>query len=465
MTTAIYCRVSTQEQAEHGHSIDEQQDRLNKYCAAMNWEDVTPYIDAGFSGASMERPALKKLLKDIRAGYIRNVVVYKLDRLSRSQKDTLYLIEDEFLRNGVDFMSMSENFDTSTPLGRAMIGILAVFAQLEREQIKERIGMGKLARAKLGKYSGSYNDPLGYEYVNGALVVNDYEAMQLREMFKLYIEGNSPQRIAEKLNAKGYRHRYGEWSKHRVRGCLGQRLYIGDIKYQGKCYKGVHEPIIDAETYEIAQEIKKKRQKESNSGQAGVPYSYLGGVLVCGKCGEKYYKRAMNPHRGEKTYHYNFYQCDSRTKGTNCKNKRWRMEQLDEIVFTEIKKLSLEPQTYTVNSQATSESKNAELIPARIEKIEGQVEKLIDLYAVGGIPKDALQKKITELTEEKEQLEATLEEIPKDSIEIEEAVELAGSLADIIENGSLEEVRLVITTLIKKIEINGEDITIYWNIS
>ena len=138
---ALYERVSTEKQDREGHSIPEQKERLEKYCSVYGWKDFAHYTDAGFSGAKTDRPALNKLLEDIEKGRVKKVLVYKLDRLSRSQKDTLWLIEDKMLANDCDFVSISENFDTSTPLGRAMIGILAVFAQLEREQIKERMSM------------------------------------------------------------------------------------------------------------------------------------------------------------------------------------------------------------------------------------------------------------------------------------------------------------------------------------
>ena len=134
---AIYVRVSTQEQAVEGYSISEQIDRLTKFCEAHSWKIYKVYTDPGFSGGNMNRPSLQKLFADCTQKRFDTVLVYKLDRLSRSQKDTLYIIEDLFLTNHVDFISMSENFDTSTPFGRAMIGILSVFAQLEREQIKD----------------------------------------------------------------------------------------------------------------------------------------------------------------------------------------------------------------------------------------------------------------------------------------------------------------------------------------
>ena len=466
MITGIYVRVSTQEQAEHGYSIDEQQDRLKKYCDVMKWTVYNVYVDAGFSGASMERPALKKLLKDIQAGRLQNVLVYKLDRLSRSQKDTLYLIEDQFLKNGVDFVSMSENFDTSTPLGRAMIGILAVFAQLEREQIKERMSMGKEARAKSGKYHGSNLKPLGYDYVNGELVVNEYEAMQVREMFDLYVHGKTTGQVAEILAAKGYKHKHGEWTRETVKNHLTMPLYPGFIKYKGKLYKGVHEPIVDAEIYEEAQRIRKRRYDDIGNIRVGAVTSYLGGLLTCAHCGAPYYK---SPDKNPK---YCYYACVTRShksaskdKGVVCKNKRWRMEELDNIVLGEIKKLALDPTCSTGVPKNSGENKN-DIILSEIEKIEKKIEKLIDLYSVGGIPTDVVQKRISELTEEKEKLEASLEEEEKDiGLAPEEAADIAKNLSGIIENGSFEDVRLIITTLIKKIELDGDNVTIYWNIS
>lgn len=118
----------------------------------------------------------------------------------------MHLIEDVFMVNNIDFISMNENFDTSTPLGRAMIGILSVFAQLERDQIKERMGMGKEARAKEGKWQGGSTVPVGYEYdiASGQLVINEYEAIQVREVFNMVLAGVPYKTIAETLTDKGY---------------------------------------------------------------------------------------------------------------------------------------------------------------------------------------------------------------------------------------------------------------------
>ena len=136
MNVFCYVRVSTENQLEN-YSIEEQTKRLEAYCLAKGWTIPEVYTDGGFSGGNTNRPALQMMLHDLHSNIAQAVVVYKLDRLSRSQKDTLMLIEDEFLANHVDFISVNENFDTSTPFDRAMIGMLSVFAQLEKDQIVE----------------------------------------------------------------------------------------------------------------------------------------------------------------------------------------------------------------------------------------------------------------------------------------------------------------------------------------
>ena len=128
---ALYVRVSTEAQAEEGYSIEAQKERLEAFCVARGIKNYEFYIDGAYSGSNIERPELYRLIEDVKSGKITHVIVYKLDRLSRSQRDTLYLIEDVFNPNSVDFISMEENFDTSSPIGRAMLGILSAFAQLE----------------------------------------------------------------------------------------------------------------------------------------------------------------------------------------------------------------------------------------------------------------------------------------------------------------------------------------------
>ncbi|MTO64834.1 recombinase family protein, partial [Turicibacter sanguinis] len=177
MRVAIYARVSTEQQVDN-YSIDFQKERTKAFCASKGWDNITEYIDGGFSGSNTQRPALQKLIKDIDKRLIDVVIVYRLDRLSRSQRDTLFLIEELFLPNNVEFISLNETIDTSTPFGRAMIGILSVFAQLERETINERMRFGRYKRVKdNGYYGGGLAEPLGYRIKeHGILEINEEEA-------------------------------------------------------------------------------------------------------------------------------------------------------------------------------------------------------------------------------------------------------------------------------------------------
>ena len=282
---ALYCRVSTQEQASEGYSIGEQQERLKNYCAAHDWKNFRVYVDGGYSGGSMNRPALQNMISDIKKGLIEKVVVYKLDRLSRSQKDSLVLIEDIFLKNSVDFISMSENFDTSSPFGRAMIGILSVFAQLEREQIKERMILGVEARAKSGKWCGSV-PPIGYDYKDGQLQINDFEALQVREAFEMALNNKSVYNISDTFEKRGYKTKYGSWKPLRVRTALKNPIYTGQMIYSGNVYPRLHDPIISKDLFEDVQNKINKNHEQylKFNRNLGKVNSYLGGLLICGDC-------------------------------------------------------------------------------------------------------------------------------------------------------------------------------------
>ncbi|MBR2540391.1 MAG: recombinase family protein [Mogibacterium sp.] len=470
---ALYCRVSTREQSLEGYSIGEQQERLKNYCAAMNWKNFKLYVDGGYSGGTMQRPALQNMISDIKKGLVEKVVVYKLDRLSRSQKDSLVLIEDIFLKNNVDFISMSENFDTSTPFGRAMIGILSVFAQLEREQIKERMIMGIEARAKEGKYCGSCS-PIGYDYIDGELKINDFEALQVREAFELILEDMSPRRIAKIFNEKGYKTKFGSWSGDRVRYVLKSPLYVGRVKYAGEYFNGIHEAIVSDETFEDAQKILEKRFEEVKANRnPGRATSYLGGFLICGRCGAKYTKQLQLSKRSDGSYYrYHYFVCNSRNKkraesvrDPHCKNKNWNIEKLTNIIFDEIRKLSLDPNYFEeIRDDSIQEDKRS-ILEAEIEKIDGQLSRVMDLYILENIPIKALEEKTNSLNEQRRKLEQeveSLEEKKSEKLSKEEAGDLIQNFDDIIKRANFEEIRSVLSALIEKIVLDGENIEIHW---
>ena len=272
---ALYMRVSTDAQFEEGYSIEQQKEMLEAYCKAKRIEEYECYIDPGFSGSNIERPAMQNLIRDIREGRITHVLVYKLDRLSRSQKDTLYLIEDVFNTHDVTFTSLNENFDTSTPTGKAMLGMMSVFAQLERETIRERTRMGMLGRLKEGYWPGGARTPFGYDYdsAQGTLVPNA-DAARVERCFELLIAGYSPDNIACMLGFK---------YDNTVRNILGRKTYLGLIEYNGVCYPGRHAPLVSQEVFARAQRILDQRAAR----REWTSQYLLTGLLVCGRCGAK----------------------------------------------------------------------------------------------------------------------------------------------------------------------------------
>lgn len=479
---AIYVRVSTQEQATEGYSIPEQTSRLTKYCEAHDWIIVQTYTDPGFSGSNTDRPALQKLFSDAAQHSFDTVLVYKLDRLSRSQKDTLYIIEDVFLKNNIDFISMNENFDTGTPFGRAMIGILSVFAQLEREQIKERLMMGRVGRAKTGRWNGGSRPPVGYEYKDGELKIIEYEAMQIRLVFDLFLHGLNGEQLS--MNAiREYMHeryttRYSAWAKYSCIGLILQnKLYVGMIKYGGEWYPGAHEPIIDLETFAAVQEKYQSYIKTFGKSQRK-PFqgtTLLSGLLYCSHCGARYYLQCATRMRsnGNKVS-YKSYRCYSKSgqkkmiRDTSCPSRGWKMDELNNLVIQEIKKLSLDPRAIDClyeSSLGKSDNDDSQIIDRRLAEIDRQIDKLLDLYQLGTLDMAKLSFRMESLNSEKTALEKELEcsKKPHPALSPNEAKAIVSDAASIFQNGTPEAQQALVRSLITKIVIYDEKLEFHWS--
>ena len=448
----------------------------------MGWDVAKIYVDPGYSGGNMDRPGLTELIKDVENGYVDKVVVYKLDRLSRSQFDTLYLIEKVFLTNDTDFVSMTENFNTSSPLGRAMIGFLAVFAQLEKDKIHERTIMGKEARAKEGKWGGGSSEPVGYDYdvATEKLIVNEYEKMQILEIVDLFLRGTPLRRIATIVNDKGYTYRgrsnrVAQWDPKRIKYVLTNKIYIGYIRYGGEWYKGDHEHILSDETFEKVQHVLEEREKSYGGKyiRKKIHSSVLNGFIYCKHCGARYAKAHGKSWKGNERPYY--YQCYSRNKRVpkmvkdpNCKNKNWRMYELDDIVLGEIEKLSLDPNyIYDIRSEKSNNQSNInkiDIIKNQIENIDDQISRFMDLYGLGTFTIEQVTSKITPLNEEKKALEKELStmNVDYDGMTEEEVFEIVSSFNDIVARGDLDEKRLLVESLISYIELDEDDVYIHW---
>ena len=241
----VYTRVSTDEQV-NGFSLEEQERRCKANIVSKGWEYVRTYSDPGISGRTMNRPGLQEMLSAIKNGEVDAVFVYKLDRLSRKQRDTMAIIEDVFITNHVDLISLNETLDTSTPWGRAMIGILSSFNQMESETIQARTYMGRKAKLEKGGYAGG-KPPIGYRVSDGELVVVPEEAEIVRLVFKLRKSGGTLMGIAEELNKRGYKTKSGKNFLHSaVQNILNNEdTYRGTYKYgKGKAVENQHEAIL-----------------------------------------------------------------------------------------------------------------------------------------------------------------------------------------------------------------------------
>ena len=462
MRTGIYVRVSGHEQ-EDNYSIPEQIERTKKYCESRDWMVYKIYTDSVYTGSNMERPGLQDMIKDCENGRIDMVLVYKLDRLSRSQKDTMFLIEDVFEKNNVGFTSMTENFDTSTPHGKFIVGILSVFSQLERSRITERTMLGKDSRAKEGKWHGGTWIPLGYDYTDGELVVNEYEAMQIKEIADLFLKRTPVRTIEKKVTAKGYRHKHGEWDAKTIKRVLSNPVYIGKIKHRDKLFDGIHDPILDKKTFDEIQKIMEERKEEYGSTKAY--NSLLGGFLFCKNCCGRYARQSYNGIYS--------YMCYSRSKkmkkmikDPNCKNKNYRMEVLESAILGEIHQLAIDPNRVDQvreNKPASDVTGKIKSITSEIAKIDTQISKMMDLYALGTIDLDVISDKVAALNTTKTALSKELDSlnIPKKENELttDEIRSIAALMNDDL---PLEDRRNIIQSLIYYIEIDEDDIIIHW---
>lgn len=473
-SVAIYCRVSTQEQAAEGYSIGEQQSRLTKFCEAHDWKVAHIYSDPGYSGAKLQRPAIQQLIRDCSYGLFDAVLVYKLDRLSRSQKDTLYLIEDVFNANHVGLVSMCENFDTQSPFGKAMIGILSVFAQLERDQITERMTMGRIGRAKAGYFAGGSKAPIGYTYTQAAgsdkatLTVDEYEASQVRKVFSLFLESDMTFKEISRYMHVHYRNKYGDWSHvSTVSRMLRDRIYVGDVSFSGVWYKGAHQPIIDQETFARVQ-----RKYDLYLGTAVGTFSQnfkgsqlLTGMVFCGQCGARCHTKSWRnhgKHASPDAPMKRVYRC-SHGDGV-----RVPVQDLDRLVTAEVRKLSVDPELIrraaAPAAASASSSEDTEAIRSRLADLRRQESKLVDLYQIGGIDLQMIKSRMDDLHHEQEKLSASLtEESPsRAALSADDAIDALASFPSVFSSGSLQEKRQILRTLIDRIVIYPDHVDIHW---
>lgn len=433
MRCAIYARVSTDNQVEKDYnSLETQKESLMAYIEAHKyegWVSVDVYGDAGCSAANLDRPELQRLLNDIRKKKIDADLVYKIDRLTRNQKDFYFLIE-LFEKYNVTFISTTQNFDTSSAAGRLMRNIMLDFAQFEREMTAERTRDKMKARAKKGLWNGGLV-PLGYDYSpeEKKLKINQKEAELVRLIFETYLKEKSLARVVKKVNSLGYKTKShpaksgkvvggGEFILTSTRHILTNPIYIGLIKHKENTYQGHHQPIIEKEVFDKVQEILGKNKKTFTSPSQNKYNLLLQGLVRCGECGS-----LMSSHysvkNGQKYFYYKCTRVMHRDKKA-CPSKPLGSREFENAVIEKVKELSqdrsqLEETLQNANLVAQEELKplrerKAILEKARKEK-EEEITRLIKAIKTGNLEIESIERELKQLEKEKKNLEAQIEEL------------------------------------------------------
>lgn len=447
----LYCRVSTDRQAEEGYSIDIQKEKLEAYVKSLPGSENAKtefFIDDGFSGGNLDRPEMQRMVDLIESGRGSHVIVYKLDRLSRSQKDTLFLIEDVFLKNDVAFISMMESFNTATAFGRAVVGILSVFAQLERENIYERTRSGMQKRVEAGYWPGGGGTPFGYDYDEQAgILVPNKDAETVKAVYRLYLQGKSFQRIANELGLK-----YDKLAQN----ILLRKTNAGYIVYNGVEYLGKHEPIIDLDTYEKA--VARYKQRSESYNYTSTTH-LLTGLCRCGVCGAKmrYIKWGKSGFRlmcysKEKTKHY-------LVRDPNCDNEYFDTEVIENIVIQDVFKMTksdigkVEKKDDAIDMEA--------MFQDQYNALKKKLERLYILYAEDD--NDTLLDTINNLKQQMDETKGRLEIERQKSFwsrNIQKTREELVNLSDMWEYMTPEERRSAISSVVEVITLTHDQIDI-----
>jgi DNA invertase Pin-like site-specific DNA recombinase len=302
---AIYTRKSSEEGLDmEFNSLDAQRESCEAYVAsqkAEGWAAIRErYDDGGFSGGTLDRPALKQLITDIEAGLIDVIVVYKIDRLSRSLMDFAKLVE-VFDRNNVTFVSVTQSFNTTTSMGRLTLNILLSFAQFEREVIGERIRDKFAASRKRGMWMGGFV-PMGYDVKDRKLIVNDAEAKTVRMIFERFAALGSASTLARALHAENFRNKRGKRiDKGFIYKLLNNRVYLGEAVHKGTSYPGEHDAIVTQELWDRVHATLKEGPRARGARNRNRSEALLKGIIFTDT------GAAMTPtytRKGERLYHY-----------------------------------------------------------------------------------------------------------------------------------------------------------------
>ncbi|MCU0663717.1 MAG: recombinase family protein [Myxococcota bacterium] len=433
---AVYTRKSTSAGLDQEfNSLDAQREACEQYIrnqTGLGWQLLSEgYDDGGFTGANLERPGFARLLQDIEDGKIDVVVVYKVDRLSRSLLDFARVM-DRFNRAGTAFVSVTQNFSTADAMGRLTLNMLMSFAEFEREMISERTRDKIAASRRKGKWTGG-PAPLGYDVVDRKLVVNDTEAALVRRIYDLYLDTRSAMAVAKTLNAQHQttKHRIGksgasrgarEWDKNSVLQILSSPISAGLMSSGGEVYDGEHSSIVERSLYDRVQALL------ADSGGRGAirhgrnPEYLLTGILRCARCGQAF-TPASTRRKSGKVYRY--YRCSTRDKKgrTACASAPLPAVAIESFVVERIREALAEGDLILAVAEAASarlrserkplEAERAKL-PHQIATLSTEGKRLVETASsMNGSARRLLDAKLQEVGDQLGRLEARLNEVQR----------------------------------------------------
>lgn len=416
---AIYTRKSTAAGLEQDFtSLDAQREACEAYIASQRhegWRQLKQqFDDGGFTGANMERPALRHLLAAVDRGEVDCIVVYKVDRLSRSLLDFSLLL-DQLDQKGVAFVSITQHFNTQTSMGRLTLNILLSFAQFEREMISERTRDKMAAARRKGKFIGG-RPPLGYDIDRDRrlLVVNPEEATLIREIFQRYVKQQSILAVVKSLNEDGYRNKLYTSKKGKVSGggpftvtqvqiILRNPVYMGKVAFEDEVFDGEHEGIISPELFERTQAIRQDNRRARSSVRRASLGLIPRGLLQCRACG----KVMFHTYSQKGKHKYRYYVCTTTQKlgADACPTRGVNAQAMEEAVVNSLRSLAWNPQQQT-QALAETQQRHAE----RIRELEQQLAALerSRTEATGSAEAGMTEEHVARREEEREREETAL---------------------------------------------------------
>ena len=480
---AIYTRKSTEEGLDQDfNSLDAQREAAESFIASQKAEGwvAAPhrYDDGGFTGANMERPALRQLMADIETGRIDCVVVYKVDRLSRSLLDFARIME-VFERYKVSFVSVTQQFNTTHSMGRLTLNILLSFAQFEREIISERTRDKIAAARRKGKWSGGM-PVLGYDLTKDSkLQVNAEEAERVREIFKLYLAKQSLIRAAEELTERGWRAK--QWTTRKGtprggrpfdKGSLRQLLtcvtYLGKVKYKDEVHPGEHEAIVDESLWQRANQM---LRANSRSGGMYIRNKYgalLKGLLYCKPCGLMMGHSYTAKPNGVAYRYYVCYQAQKQGWHA-CPSKSLPAEQIEKFVVEQIKVIGTDPAilSATLDAAQCQDQERLEELESKALVLDRELRRIhIEIGQAAKAPKGDGQAaaRLADLHERLRETERQRTELASEAdktrhrmitkAEVDEALHAFDPVWDTL---SPREQSRLLSLLIRRIEYDGEN--------